>query len=155
MIYEEYEAILSKIQRKEKELFDFINKMDELFSMTQPKSSQFDKEIVDGKNPVNTIEQYVVQKEYYQTKTEQLNIILDNLGQILKRKRDKLQASKNLYDQVYYLRVVEKITPERIAHIIPCDTSSVYKVMKSISIKFPERKRELYRKKSFIKRQER
>ena len=68
MIYEEYEAILNRIHKKEKELIDQINKREDLFSMTQPKSNKFDKEIVDGKKPVNTMEQYIIQKEYMNEK---------------------------------------------------------------------------------------
>ena len=78
MIYEEYETIWGKIRKKEKELFNYINKMDELFSMTQPKSSSMDKEIVDGKNPVNAIEQYVTQKEYFQEKLDKLKELKEN-----------------------------------------------------------------------------
>lgn len=152
MIYEEYEAIWSRIRKIEKELFDLINKRDELFSMTQPKSATMDKEMVDGKNPVNTMEEYVIQKEYYQERIEQLNIMLDDWGQVLRRKREELQLSRNIYDRIYYLRIVEKILPERIATYIPCDTSNVYKIMKNIGIKFPERKRDLYKTKSFKKR---
>ena len=152
MIYEEYEAIWSKIRKIEKELFELINKRDELFDKTQPKSSPFDKELVDGKNPVNAMEEYVIQKEYYQERLEQLNIMLDDWGQVLRRKREELQLSRNIYDRVYYLRIVEKILPERIAPLIPCDTSNVYKIIKNIAIKFPERKRDLYKTKSFKKR---
>lgn len=152
MIYEEYEAIWSKIRKIEKELFELINKRDELFSMTQPKSSQFDKEIVDGRNPKNAIEEYVIKKERYQERIEQLNLMLDDWTQVLRRKREELQLSRNIFDRVYYLRVVERITPEKIAYLIPCDTSTVYKTMKSISNKFPERKRELYKNKSFRKK---
>lgn len=152
MIYEEYEQIWSKIRKIEKELFDLINKRDDLFSMTQPKSSQFDKEMVDGKNPINTMEEYLIKKEYYHEKIEQLNLMLDDWGQVLRRKREELQLSRNIYDRVYNLRVVEKILPERIAPLIPCDTSTVYKVMKNIAIKYPDRKRDLYQKRSFKKR---
>ena len=152
MIYEEYEQIWSKIRKIEKELFELINKRDELFSMTQPKSSQFDKEIVDGKNPKNAMEEYVIQKEYFNERIEQLNLMLDDWGQVLRRKREELQLSRNIYDRIYYLRIVEKVLPERIAPLIPCDTSTVYKIMKKISIKFPERKRELYKTKSFKKK---
>ena len=103
MIYEEYEAIWSKIRKIEKELFDLINKRDELFDMTQPKSSKFDKEIVDGKNPINTIEQYIIQKEYMNEKIVQLNQTLDDRYQILRRKRDELRQSKNIYDRIINL----------------------------------------------------
>ncbi|MBQ4031329.1 MAG: hypothetical protein II625_06210 [Bacilli bacterium] len=152
MIYEEYEAIWSKIRKIEKELFDLINKRDELFDMTQPKSSKFDKEIVDGKNPINTIEQYVIQKEYMNEKINQLNQTLDDRYQILRRKRDELKLSLNIYDKIYYLRIVEKLSPKRMAYLIPCDISTLYKKIKNIVDKYPMLEDYLYDKKSFKKR---
>ena len=90
MIYEEYESIWNTIRKKEKELFDLINKRDELFLYTQPKSSKFDKEKVDSKSTRNIMEEYVIQKEYLNERILQLNISLDDIYQVLKRKRDEL-----------------------------------------------------------------
>ena len=118
MIYEEYETIWGKIRRKEKEFFNFINKRDEVFAMTQPKSSPMDKEIVDGKNPVNAIEQYVIQTDYYDKKITQLNRTLDDLYQVLKRKREELRLSKNLYDRIYYYRYIERLGVFKIAKLV-------------------------------------
>ena len=75
MIYEEYEAIWSKIHKLEEELFKKINKREELFEKTQPKTTQFDKVMVDGKKPSNMMEQYVIQKEYLNERINQLNTI--------------------------------------------------------------------------------
>ena len=109
MIYEEYEAILNRIHKKEKELIDQINKREDLFSMTQPKSSKFDKEKVDSKNPTNSMEQYVIQKEYLNEKINQLNQTLDDWYQILRRKRDELKQSKHPYDKIYYFFRIERL----------------------------------------------
>ena len=95
MIYEEYEAIWNKIHNIEKKLFKLIDKRDELFDKTQPKTTQYDKEVVDGKKQTNIQEQYVIQKEYLNEKINQLNTTLDDLYQVLKRKREELKLSKN------------------------------------------------------------
>ena len=63
MIYEEYEAIRKRISKKEEKLFKLMEKRDNLFAMTQPKSSQFDDEIVDGK--VHQDEQYNINENHY------------------------------------------------------------------------------------------
>lgn len=144
MIYEEYEAIWSKIRKIEKELFELINKRDELFDMTQPKSSKFDKEIVDGKNPINSMEQYVIQKEYLNERILQLNITLDDWYQILNRKRGELKLSKHVYDRVYYYRIIEKATPARIAYLIPCDRATVYRYMQKMCKNVKGLRNELY-----------
>ena len=118
MIYEEYEAIWCKIRKLEKELFKLIDKRGELFDKTQPKSANMDKVMVDGKNPSNMMEQYVMQKEYLNEKIEQLNITLDDWYQALKRKREELRLSKNLYDRIYNYRYIERLSIFKIAKLI-------------------------------------
>lgn len=132
MIYEEYETIWSKIRKIERELFALINKRDELFSQTQPKSSSMDKELVDGKNPKNMMEEYIIQKEYYNEKIEQLNQTLDDWYQALRRKREELKLSKDIYDRIYYFRLIERLSPEKIAYLIPCDRATVYRYMQNM-----------------------
>lgn len=132
MIYEEYEAILNKIHKKEKELVENINKRETLFDMTQPKSSKFDKEVVDGKNPKNSMEQYVIQKEYLNEKINQLNQTLDDWYQILSRKRGELRLSKNIYDRIYYLRNIEKLSVFRISILIGYSKEQTYRYLRKI-----------------------
>lgn len=118
MIYEEYEAMWSKIRNKEKELFNLIVKRDELFEKTQPKSPKLDKELVDGKNPTNMMEHYVIETEYYDIKINQFNHTLDDMYQILSRKRKELQLSKNLYDRIYNYRYIERLSIKKIAKLV-------------------------------------
>lgn len=129
MIYEEYEQIWSKIRKIEKELFELINKRDELFSMTQPKSSQFDKEVVDGKNPKNAMEEYVIQKEYLNEKINQLNQTLDDRYQILRRKREELRQSKHPYDKIYVYYHIEKLNIYKIMNLTNYSRSQIYKIL--------------------------
>lgn len=132
MIYEEYEAILNRIHKKEKELIDQINKREDLFSMTQPKSSKFDKEIVDGKNPTNSMEQYVIQKEYLNEKINQLNQTLDDWYQILRRKRDELKLSKNIYDRIYYLRIIERLSVYKTSVMVGYSKEQTYRYLRKM-----------------------
>lgn len=132
MIYEEYEAIWSTIRKKEKELNDTINKRDELFQKTQPKSSKFDKEKIDSKKFKNMMEEYVIEKEYLDEKIVQLNITLDDRYQVLKRKRDELKQSKNIYDRIYYLRYIERLSVYRISILIGYSKEQTYRYLKKI-----------------------
>lgn len=141
MIYEEYEAIWSKIRKIEKELFDLINKRDELFDMTQPKSSKFDKEIVDGKNPINTIEQYIIQKEYMSEKIAQLNQTLDDRYQILRRKRDELRQSKNIYDRIYVYYCIERLSIVKISYLTNYSQSQIYRKLEKMNINVKDAKK--------------
>lgn len=144
MIYEEYESIWNTIRKKEEELFKLINKRDELFLKTQPKSSKFDKEKVDSKTTRNMMEEYVIQKEYLNERIMQLNITLDDWYQILNRKRTELKLSKQIFDRIYYYRLIEKVSPSKIAYLIPCDRATVYRYMKEMCKNVKGLRNELY-----------
>ena len=143
MIYEEYEAIWSKIRKKEKELFNLMEKRDDLFAMTQPKSSSLDKEIVDGKNPVNTIEEYVIQDEQQELsiRIDQLNRLLDDWYQALKRKREELKLSKNIYDKIYYYFRIERLNVYKISYLTNYSQSQVYRKLEKIGINVKDEKK--------------
>lgn len=141
MIYEEYEDIWNKIRKKEKELFELINKRDELFIKTQPKSSNFDKEKVDSKSTRNMMEEYVIQKEYYNERIMQLNIALDDIYQVLKRKRDELRQSKNVYDRIYYYFCIERLTIYKISNLTNYSQSQVYRKLKKMGVKVKDAKK--------------
>jgi len=132
MIFEEYESTWEKIRKKEKKLIELINKREELFDKTQPQGTKYDKELVDGKNPKNIIEEYIIQKEYMNEKINQLNTTLDDMYQILKRKREELKLSRNLYDRIYYLNYIEKLNIQKIANMIGYDRTSIWRHLKRI-----------------------
>ena len=134
MIYEEYEAIWSKIHKLEEELFKYIDKRNELFDKTQPKSAAMDKIMVDGKNPANMMEQYVIQKEYLNEKINQLNTTLDDLYQVLKRKRDELKQSKNTYDRIYYYYCIERLNIYKVSCLMNYSESQIYRKLKKMGI---------------------
>ena len=140
MIYEEYESIWNTIRKKEEELFDLINKRDELFLKTQPKSSKFDKEKVDSKTTRNMMEEYVIQKEYLNERIMQLNITLDDIYQVLKRKRDELRQSKNTYDRIYYYYCIERLSIFKVSCLMNYSESQIYRKLKNMGIEVKMRK---------------
>ena len=135
MIYKEYEAIWCKIRKQEKKLLDLINKREELFEKTQPKGTKYDKEIVDGKNPKNAMEEYIIQKEYLTERIEQLNLTLDDMYQVLKRKREELKLSKNIYDMIYYYYCIEKLSVYKIVSLVHYSKSQIYRKLDEMNIK--------------------
>lgn len=141
MIYEEYESIWNTIRKKEKELFELINKRDELFLKTQPKSSKFDKEKVDSKSTRNMMEEYVIQKEYLNERIMQLNITLDDIYQVLKRKRDELRQSKNTYDRIYYYYCIERLNIFKVSCLMNYSESQIYRKLKKMGIKVKDAKK--------------
>ena len=134
MIYEEYESIWCKIRKQEKKLFKLIEKRDELFEKTQPKTTRTDKILVDSKTITNIQEQYVIQQEYLTEKINQLNITLDDLYQVLKRKREELKLSKNIYDRIYYYREIEKLSMYKIASLVGYSKEQTYRYYRKIKM---------------------
>lgn len=134
MIYEDYETIWSKIRSLEKKLFKLIDKRDELFENTQPKTTKYDKELVDGKNPVNIMENYLIEKEFLNERIDLLNQTLDDWYQVLKRKRDELKQSKNLYDKMYYYFCIERLSIHKISYLMNYSESQVYRKLKKMGI---------------------
>ena len=132
MIYEEYEFIWNKIKKIEKKLMELINKRESLFEKTQPKSSKFDKEKVDSKKTTNTIEEYLIEKEYLNERIEQLNITLDDMYQVLKRKREELKLSRNLYDRIYYFRYIERLSIYKVSFMIGYSERQTRRHLKNI-----------------------
>lgn len=141
MIYEEYEAIWSKIRKIEKELFELINKRDDLFLKTQPKSIKLDKELVDGKITKDIMEEYVIEKEYLNERIIQLNITLDDRYQVLKRKRDELRQSKHPYDRIYVYFCIERLSIKKISYLMCYSESQIYRKLEKMGIKVKDAKK--------------
>ena len=78
------------------------------------------------------MEQYVIQKEYLNEKINQLNITLDDLYQVLKRKREELKLSKDPYDRIYYYREIERLNMYKIASLIGYSKEQTYRYYRKI-----------------------
>ncbi len=134
MIYEDYESIWNKIRKLEEDLFKAISKRDELFDKTQPKSPKLDKEKVDGMNPTNMMDTYVIQKEYLNEKINHLNQTLDDMYQVLRRKREELRLSKNPYDKIYNYYCIERLSIYKISCLMNYSDSQIYRKLKKMGI---------------------
>lgn len=113
-----------------------MEKRDNIFAMTQPKSTSLDNEIVDGGKPINTIEEYIIQDEQQglSVRIEQLNRLLDDWYQALKRKREELALSKNPYDRVYYYYCIEKLSVYKIVVLVHYSKSQIYRMLDKMGI---------------------
>lgn len=132
MLYIDYEKMWEVIRKQEKELFELMNARDELFTMTQPKATKFDKELVDSSHQSNTLETYVVKEEQCTLRINQLNKSIDDRYQALNRKREELRLSKNIYDRIYYLKYIEKMNIYKIAILVGYERTSVWRHLKKI-----------------------
>ena len=132
MIYIDYEKMWAVIRKQECELIELINERDELFNMTQPKGTTFDKELVDSSHHGNTLETYAIKEEYLTNKIHQLDQSITDRYQLLNRKRKELEISKNIYDRIYYLKFIEKLSIYKIANLVGYERTSIWRHLKKI-----------------------
>lgn len=132
MLYIEYEDIWDKIRVKEKEILNLINQREDLFNTTQPKASKLDSLKVDGASPVNAFDEYVIKIDELNTKIDNINKSLDDRYILLKRKRDELKASKNIYDRIYVYRYIERLPVFKIGMMVGYEKTQVYRYLKII-----------------------
>ena len=133
MIYIEYEEMWGKIRLLEKECNKLINKREMLFNETQPKAAKLDALKVDGNNPSNMFEKYVIEIDELNRKINNINKTLDDRYILLKRKRDELKASKNTYDRIYVYRYFERLSVFKIGILMGYEKTQIYRYLKKIN----------------------
>ena len=63
MLYIEYEEYKNKYNNA-REIYDkILSEKEKLFSITQPKVTNYNKELVSGGTPTNLFDEYIIQKE--------------------------------------------------------------------------------------------
>jgi len=87
------------------------------------------------------MEQYVIQKEYMNEKINQLNQTLDDRYQILRRKRDELRQSKNIYDRIYVYYCIERLSIVKISYLTNYSQSQIYRKLEKMSINVKDAKK--------------
>ena len=133
MIYIEYEEMWGKIRLLEKECNDLINQREMLFNETQPKAAKLDSLKVDGNNPSNMFDIYVIKVNELDRKINNINKTLDDRYILLKRKRDELKASKNTYDRIYVYRYIERLSVFKIGILMGYEKTQIYRYLKKIN----------------------
>ena len=134
MLYIEYEEYKNKYNNA-REIYDkILSEKEKLFSITQPKVTNYNKELVSGGTPTNLFDEYIIQKEEanIDARLKEALSIVEGRKMLLLSKREELKHSGNIYDKIYYYRCIENKTPLQIAYLIPCDKVTVYKYMKEI-----------------------
>jgi len=134
MVYIAYEEYKSKYYEAQQRYNTVLNEKEELFSITQPKATDYKKEIVKGGSPVNTFDKYLILKEKKQIdqRLQEIKAILDDREKLFKLKEAELRRSKDIQDKTYVYRYLDNLAIKKIALLISCGEATVYRILKSI-----------------------
>lgn len=134
MLYKEYWEYKTKYYDAQKKYDEVLSEKERLFAKTQPKATQYDKEVVSGGSPSNTFDEYVIAKEKKQIdeRLEEAKSILDDRERLLKLKEEELRHSKDWYDIIYVYYYINKLSIRKIEKRIPFSKSDIYRKLETI-----------------------
>lgn len=134
MLYEEYELYKNKYYEAQKKYNEILSEKEELFARTQPKSTSYDKEFVNGGKPSNNFDNYLVKKEKKQIdqRLEEARSILEDRKKLLELKEEELRLSKNWLDIIYIYYYIEKLSARKIEKRIPFSKTEICRKLKII-----------------------
>ena len=113
MLYIEYELYKSKYKETQSKYDEILTEKELIFQRTQTQAIDYDKEKVSGGTYNNIFDKYLVEKEEKRIdeRLEEVKSLLDDRERLLKLKEQELRASNNLYDKVYRMRFIDRISP--------------------------------------------
>lgn len=135
MVYEEYDLYLWQYRTTLRQFNDILLKKEELFQITQAKAITYDKDKVSGGILSNTLEIYITKKDELKIDEaiDEVKSILDDRERLLKMKEQELRESTHLYDKVYRMRYLDRLSPYTIGEKIGYSKTQVYRILKKIS----------------------
>lgn len=130
-IYTEYDYLTKKYKEMQERYESILQEKERLFNVTQPKAMRYDSDRVDGGDPQNRFDAYLMAKEEKNIdgRLQEAWIILEDRRNLLKVKEEELKDSKDLYDKIYKLHYLEKQNGYKIARKIHYSVSQVYKII--------------------------
>ncbi len=134
MLYIEYHEYRDKYYDAQRKYDEVLSEKEHLFARTQPKATQYDKEVVSGGSPSNSFDEYLIAKEKKQIdeRLEEAKSILDDRERLLKLKEEELRHSKDWLDIIYVYYYIEKLSMRKISKRIPFSTTGIYRKVEII-----------------------
>lgn len=122
MLYIECEKYKNKYHKALEDLDELLDIQEELFSKTQPKSTDFNKESVSGGTPSNSFDTYLIKKQKLDLdkKIAESRAIVQDRKALYELKLDELKTSKDALDIVYLYVFVKRLSyrkAERLAYM--------------------------------------
>lgn len=129
--YEEYKNRFYSVQTQYNKI---LAEKEQLFAKTQPKSTSFDKAVVDGGKRSNAFDDYLIIKEKKQIdkRLNEVKSILADRKSLLESKELELKNSKEWIDKLYIYKYIENLSIKKILHLIPYEEAQIYRMLKEI-----------------------
>ena len=134
MIFIEFHKALTSYKLAVEAVEAILEEKMVLFQRTQPQSPTKDTERVDGGQPKNKQEEYVIKLEEKRIR-ERLELakeIMSDRWMLLEQKELELRHSRNKKDVVYCLKYLDGLDPKEIADEMHYSESHVYRIIGNI-----------------------
>ena len=134
MIYLEYEKAKASYDYALKTYQDFIKEKQELFELTQPTATVFDKERVEGGIAPDSYAQYLceIERRHLDQRIQDAREFVEHWKYILEDKEEALRASKDRLDRIYRLKILQGLSVETIAIRTSYSRSQVFRILRKI-----------------------
>ena len=134
MLYLDYEWLKAKYLEAQKQYDDILSEKEALFAKTQPKAIQYDKEAVKGGKKGNAFESYMIKKEEKKIdeRLSECKELFFARAELLQMKEKELRASKQLYDRIYCMRILDRYSAEKIAAKTNYSNMHIYRKIEQI-----------------------
>lgn len=134
MLYIEYQDYKNKYAEAQKKYDEILSQKENLFSMTQPKVTTFDKERVSGGLPTNLFEEYLIAKEEKKIDEQltEIKSILDDRERLLLIKEKELRISKDWHDKIYTYYFIDKLSTYKIEKRVPYSQKQIWNIVEKI-----------------------
>lgn len=136
MVYITYEEYKAKYLDAQNDFDEILREKEELFSKTQPSSTDFSKEMV-SKSIIPSdpfaIYAHKMQENKVDERLDAARSILDDRRRLLKLKEEELRQSKDWLDVIYTYYYIEKLSIRKIERRIPFSKSEIGRKLQIIN----------------------
>lgn len=129
MIYLEYERYKERLLVAQKLFNDILAEAEELFAITQVKSTKYGRDRVQTSTKRDNFDAYLCAKEARQIdrRLQEIKSLLDNRKYLLKEKETELRASKDIDDLIYVYKFVDGKKADWIARKMNYSESQIFR----------------------------
>lgn len=134
MVYLDFERSKIKYLEAQRMYDQVLSDKEGLFSMTQPKGTAYDGDVVIGGHPQNTFDMYLIKQEFEQIdiKIMEIKSLIDERKHLMDIQEERLRKSKALVDRIYLMKYLECRRVSEIAWKVSYSESQVYRILDRI-----------------------
>lgn len=138
MVFIEYEINRRRYVEAIRNLQSLLDRKEDLFMRTQPKSVRYDTDRVQNGNLANAIENYVIQREKLDKDIEEAKAILADRKEFLSVLETDLRRSNEIEDRIYTMRYIDRCRIRRIKRTVNYSEAQIYRILDRIKNEIKE-----------------